>query len=227
MASRRARAPARAWATCGCIGRRAAKELNMLGVDFGSDAKRTLQALNRSLVIIEYSPDGTVLAANEKFCETAGYAADGDHRQASPHVRRPRLRRERRVPRILGQAAARRTRRERIQAPRQGRQGGVDQVRLPSRDQRRRPGGEGRQHPHRHHRRQAAGGRERRAGSTRSRAPRRSIEFTLDGKVVDRQRELPRACWATAWRRSRDSTTACSSTRLTPARPNTRNSGRN
>ena len=48
----------------------------MLGVDFGSDAKRTLQALNRSLVIIEYAPDGTVLAANEKFCETAGYAAD-------------------------------------------------------------------------------------------------------------------------------------------------------
>ena len=48
----------------------------MLGVDFGSDAKRTLQALNRSLVIIEYSPDGTVLAANEKFCEMAGYKAE-------------------------------------------------------------------------------------------------------------------------------------------------------
>jgi methyl-accepting chemotaxis protein len=48
----------------------------MLGVDFGSDAKRTLQALSRSLVMIEYSPDGTVLAANEKFCETAGYKAE-------------------------------------------------------------------------------------------------------------------------------------------------------
>ncbi len=47
----------------------------MLGVDFGSDAKRTMQALDRSLTIIEYSPDGTVLAANEKFCATAGYAA--------------------------------------------------------------------------------------------------------------------------------------------------------
>ena len=48
----------------------------MLGVDFGSDAKRTLQALNQSLVIIEYSPDGTVLAANENFCKTAGYKAE-------------------------------------------------------------------------------------------------------------------------------------------------------
>jgi methyl-accepting chemotaxis protein len=47
----------------------------MLGVDFGSDARRTMQALNRSLVIIEYSPDGTVLAANEKFSEMAGYGA--------------------------------------------------------------------------------------------------------------------------------------------------------
>jgi methyl-accepting chemotaxis protein len=47
----------------------------MLGVDFGSDAKRTLQALDRSLAIIEYSPDGTVLAANQNFCQTLGYAA--------------------------------------------------------------------------------------------------------------------------------------------------------
>jgi len=48
----------------------------MLGVDFGSDARRTLQALNRSLLIVEYSPEGTVLAANEKFCEAAGYAVE-------------------------------------------------------------------------------------------------------------------------------------------------------
>ena len=47
----------------------------MLGFDFGSDAKRTLQALDQSLEIIEYSPDGTVLAANQKFCETFGYTA--------------------------------------------------------------------------------------------------------------------------------------------------------
>ena len=48
----------------------------MLGVDFGSDARRTLQALNRSLLIVEYSPEGAVLAANEKFCEAAGYAVE-------------------------------------------------------------------------------------------------------------------------------------------------------
>jgi methyl-accepting chemotaxis protein len=50
-------------------------ELGMLGVDFGSDAKRTLQALNRSLAIIEYAPDGTILSANEKLCEMVGYSA--------------------------------------------------------------------------------------------------------------------------------------------------------
>ena len=47
----------------------------MLGVDFGTDAKRTLSALDRALTMIEYAPDGTVLAANAKFCATAGYAA--------------------------------------------------------------------------------------------------------------------------------------------------------
>jgi len=48
----------------------------MLGVDFGSDAKRTLQALDRSLAIIEFAPDGTVLTANENFCRALGYQAD-------------------------------------------------------------------------------------------------------------------------------------------------------
>jgi methyl-accepting chemotaxis protein len=47
----------------------------MLAVDFGSDAKRTLRTLGRSLAIVEYSPDGTALAAKEKFCEMCGYAA--------------------------------------------------------------------------------------------------------------------------------------------------------
>ena len=45
----------------------------MLGVDFGSDAKRALQAFDRSLVIIEYAPDGTVLGANENFYKSSGY----------------------------------------------------------------------------------------------------------------------------------------------------------
>jgi methyl-accepting chemotaxis protein len=56
--------------------RRAAKEFEMLGLDFSSDAKRTLQALNQSLVIIEYSPDGTVLRANENFYRSSGYKAE-------------------------------------------------------------------------------------------------------------------------------------------------------
>jgi methyl-accepting chemotaxis protein len=51
-------------------------EWEMLGVDFGSDAKRALRALNRSLAIIEFAPDGIVLAANENFCRALGYQAD-------------------------------------------------------------------------------------------------------------------------------------------------------
>jgi PAS domain S-box-containing protein len=57
-------------------GRTASEEFDMLGVDFGSDAKRTLQALNCSLAIIEYSPDGMALAAIEKFRALTGYKAD-------------------------------------------------------------------------------------------------------------------------------------------------------
>ena len=74
IASRRAK---RGWGFGGLRLRAcgADRELNMLGVNFGSNAKRTMLALDRAMTIIEYSPDGAVLAANEKFCATAGYAA--------------------------------------------------------------------------------------------------------------------------------------------------------
>jgi methyl-accepting chemotaxis protein len=48
----------------------------MLGINFGSDANRTLNALDRSLAIIEFTPDGIVRAANENFCRALGYQAD-------------------------------------------------------------------------------------------------------------------------------------------------------
>jgi methyl-accepting chemotaxis protein len=66
-------------------GRRAAKEFEMLGLDFGSDAKRILQALNQSLMIVEYAPDGTVIAANENFCRLLGCATD--EIKGKPHSR--------------------------------------------------------------------------------------------------------------------------------------------
>ena len=45
----------------------------MLHPDFGGDAKRTLEAIGRSLAIVEFSPAGEVVSANEKFCELMGY----------------------------------------------------------------------------------------------------------------------------------------------------------
>jgi methyl-accepting chemotaxis protein len=35
-----------------------------------------LVAIDRSMAIIEFTPDGTILAANENFCKTLGYAAE-------------------------------------------------------------------------------------------------------------------------------------------------------
>ncbi len=40
----------------------------------GAEAK--LAAISRSMAMIEFAPDGTILEANEHFCETLGYSAD-------------------------------------------------------------------------------------------------------------------------------------------------------
>jgi methyl-accepting chemotaxis protein len=45
----------------------------MFHPDFGGDAKRVLEALGRSLAIIEFEPDGTIITANENFCRLFGY----------------------------------------------------------------------------------------------------------------------------------------------------------
>ena len=44
----------------------------MLHPDFGGDAKRVLKALGRSLAIVEFEPNGKVIAANENFCRLLG-----------------------------------------------------------------------------------------------------------------------------------------------------------
>ncbi|RTL62581.1 MAG: PAS domain S-box protein [Hyphomicrobiales bacterium] len=46
----------------------------MLGL--GSADRATVQALKRSLAVIEFAPDGTVLKANANFLDVMGYAAD-------------------------------------------------------------------------------------------------------------------------------------------------------
>ncbi len=45
----------------------------MFHADFGGDAKRILKALGRSLAIIEFEPEGRIIAANENFCRILGY----------------------------------------------------------------------------------------------------------------------------------------------------------
>lgn len=48
----------------------------MFGFDFGagSDCQAVLEALSRSLAIIEFDPSGKILTANENFCNALGYS---------------------------------------------------------------------------------------------------------------------------------------------------------
>ncbi len=45
----------------------------MLGFELGGDAGRIMKALDVSLAVIEFEPDGTILKANENFLQTLGY----------------------------------------------------------------------------------------------------------------------------------------------------------
>lgn len=41
-----------------------------------NDMTAKLEAVSRSMAIIEFAPDGTILEANENFCRVVGYTAD-------------------------------------------------------------------------------------------------------------------------------------------------------
>ncbi len=41
-----------------------------------ADAQAKLAAISRSMAMIEFAPDGTILDANERFCQAMGYSAD-------------------------------------------------------------------------------------------------------------------------------------------------------
>lgn len=45
----------------------------MLSLDFGADAKRVLKAIGKGFAIIEFSPDGRIITANDNFCKVLGY----------------------------------------------------------------------------------------------------------------------------------------------------------
>jgi methyl-accepting chemotaxis protein len=45
----------------------------MFHPEFGGDAKRVLEALGRTLAIIEFEPNGKIITANETFCRLFGY----------------------------------------------------------------------------------------------------------------------------------------------------------
>ena len=60
-------------ASAGVSGSAMKGRVAMLRPDFGGDAKRVLKALDRSLAIVEFEPNGKIIAANENFCRLLGY----------------------------------------------------------------------------------------------------------------------------------------------------------
>ena len=59
----------------------------MLGFGAGSGAKAILDAVSRSQAIIEFKPDGTIIRANENFCNAVGYEISeisGQHHRMFP-----------------------------------------------------------------------------------------------------------------------------------------------
>ena len=100
--------------------------------------KATLDALGRSLAIIEFDPKGKILSANENFCKALGYQASEIIGQHHSMFVEPDYARSAGISGILGQARPRRIRRSRIQAHRQRRTERLDPGLLQSGDQIRR-----------------------------------------------------------------------------------------
>ena len=142
----------------------------MLHPDFGGDAKRILAALGKSLAIIEFKVDGTILTANAELLRRDGVRPLGNPRQAPQHVRRFGIRAQPGVPGVLGQARPRRVRSRRIPAGRQRRQGRLDSSDLQSGRLALGTRVEGREGGGGHDRGEAEDRRKRPASSTRFRA---------------------------------------------------------
>ncbi len=45
----------------------------MMSFDLGTNSKRVLNAIGRTFALIEFSPDGKIITANENFCKILGY----------------------------------------------------------------------------------------------------------------------------------------------------------
>ena len=76
--------------------------------------------------VIEFTPGGEVTAANENFLNLLGLSLRGDQGTAPSPVRRAGLCAVARIPGLLAETEWRRICRRRVQAHRQGRQGGLD-----------------------------------------------------------------------------------------------------
>ena len=112
-----------------------------------------IAAIGRAQAVIEFNLDGTIITANDNFLGALGYSLaeiQGKHHQ---HVRGAGRARQRGLPRILGEARPRRIPVGRIQAFRQGRQGGLDPGVLQSDPRRRRQAVQGGEVRLRYHRR--------------------------------------------------------------------------
>ena len=150
-----------------------------------------IAAIGRAQAVIEFNLDGTIITANENFLATLGYSLDeiqGKHHSMFVGAGRAR---QRRLSRILGEAQPRRIPVRRIQALRQGRQGGLDSRLLQSDPRRHRQAVQGGEIRLRRHRAEAE--------DREFRRPDRGDRQVAGGDRVqhgrhgpDRQRELPR-----------------------------------
>jgi methyl-accepting chemotaxis protein len=92
-----------------------------------ADASK-IAASDRAQAVIEFNLDGTVRTANGNFLKALGYSLDEikGKQQASQHFHAAGRARQRGLSRVLGEAEPRRISGRRVQAHRQGRQGGLD-----------------------------------------------------------------------------------------------------
>jgi methyl-accepting chemotaxis protein len=75
-----------------------------------------LDAISRSQAVIEFTPTGEILTANENFCNALGYSAVRNRRQASQHVLRSAYTRTEEYASFWSRLAQGRVHRQRIRA---------------------------------------------------------------------------------------------------------------
>ncbi|UGA37168.1 hypothetical protein JOS77_24085 [Chromobacterium haemolyticum] len=104
------------------------------------DLRGMLSAIDRSMAMIQFTPDGIVTNVNENFLRTMAYPARGSHRQAPSDILRQELRIQSRLRRVLAKTEARRTGQRPLQPLCEERRGNLAGSQLHTDTVQRRPG---------------------------------------------------------------------------------------